>query len=294
MFRRYMWPWSKKKSVAGVRPVVPRRERVRTLNKRGASLTKRRKFLLVSLVLTVGLWIVQRLSVEMRYGAIALLSLVSAGLTAWALFKDLRGNGWVLNLILPTLYPTTVAVFYFLLPQANVTRFVVLLLFAVSMYGLLLTANIFAVAAIRTIQLLRAARAVGFLLSILTSALFFHVVFSLHLPFLVGVGLVYLVSYPILLQGIWSYTLHTQIQRDLMSAAVGALVIAELALAISFWAIDPSLASVMLSMAMYVVMGLFQHEAEGRLFARTVQEFVGFAAIVFVVVVLAVIRRWLG
>ena len=113
------------------------------------------------------------------------------------------------------------------------------------------------------------------------------------LPLLVVVGLVYLVTYPILLQGIWSYTLHTDISRDLLSAAIGALVVAELALAISFWLIDPPLASVMLSMATYVIMGLFQHEAEGRLFPRTVSEFVGFSTIVFLVVVGTTVARWM-
>lgn len=286
-----MLTWYKKKTNERV---VATRGRGAVRVKKGATLTKRRKFVLVSLLLTIGMWILQSLSVEQRYVAVLLLGLASAGLTGWALLSDLRGSAWILDLILPTLYPTTVAIFYFLLPQAIATRGIVLLLFAVSMYGLLLTANIFAVAAIRTIQLLRAARAVGFLLSILTSALFFHVVYSLHLPLLVVVGLVYIVSFPILLQGIWAYTLRDDTKRDVMSSAVGALVIAELALAISFWMIDPPLASVLLSMAMYVVLGLFQHDAEGRLFPRTVTEFVGFAAIVFVVVAISTIVRWVN
>lgn len=289
-----MLTWFKKSQLLDKPRVIPRRIRGEVAKyKRGATLTKRRKFLIVSLLLTLGMWIIQSLSVEARYLAIVVLAVFSAALTAWSLIKDLRGVAWVLDLILPTLYPTIVAIFYFLLPQAAVTRWIVLLLFSITMYGLLLTANIFAVAAIRTIQLLRAARAVGFLLSILTSALFFHVLYSLHLPLLVVVGLVFLVTYPILLQGIWSYTLHTDISRDLWSAAVGALVVAELALAISFWLIDPPLASVMLSMATYVVMGIFQHNAEGRLFPRTVQEFLGFSMIVFVVVVGTTIVRWM-
>lgn len=290
-----MLTWFKKKElISSPERVIPRRKReLGSRVRRGATLTKRRKFLLVSMLLTIGLWVIQNLNVEARYLAIVILALCSAGMTAWSLRTDLRGVAWFLDLILPTLYPTTVAIFYFLLPQAAMTRWVVLFLFTVSMYGLLLTANIFAVASIRTIQLLRAARAVGFLLSILTSALFFHVIYALHLPILVVVGLVYLVSYPILLQGVWSYTLDSDIKRVMLSAAVGALIIAELSLAICFWLIDPPLASVMLSMAMYVVMGMFQHEAEGRLFPRTIQEFVGFSLIVFLVVAGATISRWL-
>ena len=268
--------------------------RAQLLQKQKPMLTKRRKFLLVSVILSTCLLVIQQLTVEQRYIAIILLSILSYGLTVWAMFKELRGPAWVVNMLLPTLYPTAVALFYFLLPQAAVTRFVVIALFAVSMYALLLTANIFAVASIRTIQLLRAARAVGFLLAILTSALLYHVIFSLRLPFGFVALLVAAATYPLLLQSTWSYTMSERLGREWLYALVGAIMIGELALAISFWLIDPPLASVMLSMVMYVVTGLFQHEMEGRMFAKTVQEFVGFALIVFVVIATAVMTRWIG
>jgi hypothetical protein len=160
------------------------------------------------------------------------------------------------------------------------------------MYGLLLTSNIFAVASIRTIQLLRAARAVGFLLSILTSAFLFHVIFSLRIsPIFVSL-LVFAVSLPILWQGVWSYVVSSTIKREFYYALVGAMVIGEMAVALSFWLISIPLTSVMLAMGMYVILGLFQHDLEGRLFSRTMQEYIGFASIVFAVVTIAVIATW--
>jgi hypothetical protein len=268
--------------------------RPRLADKHKPLLTKRRKFVVVAVILSTSLLAIQQLTVEQRYIAIACLSVLSYVLTAWAMFKELRGPAWIVNMVLPTLYPTAVALFYFLLPQAAVTRFAVIVLFAVSMYALLLTANIFAVASIRTIQLLRAARAVGFLLAILTSALLYHVIFSLRLSVAYVAPLVSLVTYPLLLQSAWSYTLSERLKREFLYALIGALMIGQLAMAISFWLIDPPLASVMLSMVMYVVAGLFQHEMEGRMFAKTVQEFVGFAIIVFVVIATAVMTRWIG
>ena len=196
--------------------------------------TKRRKFLLVSVLLSVGLLVVQRLPVESRYSAIVFFALSAYLLTAWSLFKDLHGVNWLVNLILLTMYPVSVALFYFLLPQAVVTRTIVVILFAVSMYALLLTANIFAVASIRTIQLLRAARAVGFLLSILTSAFLFHVIFSLRVGAVLVGTLVLLVSLPILWQGTWSYVVSNTIKREFYYALVGSIVIAQLAVAMSF------------------------------------------------------------
>jgi len=259
---------------------------------RNLTMTKRRKFLLVSILLSIGLLIVQRLPVESRYSAIVFFAIAAYLLTAWSLFKDLKGVNWVVNLILPTLYPVSVALFYFLLPQATATRTVVVVLFGVSMYALLLTANIFAVATTRTIQLLRAARAVGFLLSILTSAFLFHVIFSLRLSgILIGL-LVFAVSLPILWQGVWSYVASSTIKREFYYGLVGAVVISEMAIALSYWLIGVPLASVVLAMGMYVVLGLFQHDMEGRLFARTIQEYLGFAGIVLAVVITAVTVGW--
>jgi hypothetical protein len=283
-----LWPnFSREKGVVEHR-------RSRLLSQQKPLLSKRRKFVLVAVLLSLGLLTIQQLTVEQRYGAILLLALASYCLTAWSLFKELRGPAWTVNMVLPTLYPTAVALFYFLLPQAPVTQWIVLILFAISMYALLLTANIFAVASIRTIQLLRAARAVGFLLAILTSALLYHVIFSLRLSVGFVAPLLFIATYPLLLQSVWSYTMSERLKRELLYALVGAVMISELGVAIAFWLIDAPLASVMLSMVMYVVTGLFQHEMEGRLFAKTVQEFVGFATIVFVVIATAVMTRWMS
>lgn len=261
----------------------------------GVFLTKRRKFVVVSLLLSLGLFGIQVIAVESRYLAIAGFAVLSYLLTAWATHRDLRGVQWISNMILPTLYPVAVALFYFLLPQDFAVRIGMNVIFAISMYALLLTANIFGVASIRTIQLLRAARAVGFLLSILTSAFLFHVIFALRLP-AASVGLlVFAASWLIFYQGVWSHTLSIKGEkRELVYTFIGAFLILQGSLALSFWLIDVPLASIMLSMMMYVLLGLFQQDLEKRLFTRTIQEYTGFAGIVFVVIVVTVMLRWMN
>ncbi len=255
--------------------------------------SKRRKFLIVSILLSIGLLMVQRLPIESRYSAIFFFAIASYLLSAWSLIKDLHGVNWLINLILPTLYPVSVALFYFLLPQSPTTQGVVVFLFGISMYGLLLTANIFAVASIRTIQLLRAARAVGFLLSIVTSAFLFHVIFSLRLAGWIVSLLVFVVALPILWQGVWSHVVSSTIKREFYYGLVGAVVIAEIALCLTFWLISVPMSSVVLATGMYVILGLFQHDLEDRLFSQTIQEYLSFAGIVFTVVTIAVISRWM-
>lgn len=265
----------------------------RTVAKR-PFLSKRRKFVIVSVLLSLGLVVVQRLPVEERYAAIAVFAIAAYFLTAWSLLKELRSYAWITNMTLPTLYPISVALFYFLLPQATVTRWVVTGIFAVSMYALLLTSNIFSVASIRTIQLLRAARAVGFLISILSAAFLYYVLFSLHVSVLIVAPLSFAIAFPLILQGVWSYRLESTIGKEMAYAATGGIILMEVATALSFWRIDVPMASVMLAMAMYVVLGLFQHDVEERLFTRTIQEYVGFAVIVFLIVTGAVLWRWTG
>lgn len=258
-------------------------------------LTKRRKFVMVSVLLSLGLFVIQRIPVEQRYFAILLLGLFSYGLSAWALVKDLYGIAWVNNLILPTIYPVAVALFYFLLPQELLVRMIVIVVFAISMYALLLTANIFAVASIRTIQLLRAARTIGFLLTTLTSVFIFHVIFSLKIGLIPILGLIFGGSLLLFIQGVWSHTLSVRSQKkEWVYALVGAILLTEGALAISFWLVDVTLVGIMLGMMVYVILGLFQQDLDKRLFARTIQEYLGFAGIVFVVIAITVIYRWMN
>ena len=281
--------WSRKVGITKPHP------RAKEITVKRTMLTKRRKFVLVSLILSLLLFVIQRLPVENRYPAILGLAFVSYLLSSWALIKDLRGVAWMANMILPVLYPVSVALFYFLLPQSVVTRISVLLVFAISMYGLMLTTNIFAVASIRTIQLLRAARTVGFLLSVLTSAFLFHVIFSFNLPYYV-VGLAALVvSLLIFVAGIWSYSLSTTLSREEWAPVmIGTAVVTQAAIALCFFLIDAPLASIVLSMMVYVLLGIFQHNLEKRLFARTAQEYLGFALIVLVVAIYATITRWMS
>jgi hypothetical protein len=128
---------------------------------------RREKFLLSSLILSFGLLSTQYVPLHFRFLAIALFFFVTYAVSAWALFEDLNGIEWLTVIPLPGMYAVSVALFYFLLPESTFTRVAILALFGVGMYALYLTSNIFTVAKVRTIQLLRAAHAVGLLFGVL-------------------------------------------------------------------------------------------------------------------------------
>jgi len=135
---------------------------------RGKSfLTKRQEFVLVSLLLAIGLLLTQLLP-EYRYPMTIILALGAYVGSALVLRADLRGIKFFTLLILPALYTAAVTLFYFLLPLRWITRIPIVALYILGMYALLLTENIYNVAANRTIALLRAAHTIGFLITLVT------------------------------------------------------------------------------------------------------------------------------
>lgn len=255
-------------------------------------MSKRQRFVIVSLVLSLGLIGTQLVRVEHRYQAIVVFGGISYALSAWALSGDLKGVEWLTVLILPLLYPVSVGLFYFLLPERLLSRLVILGVFGVGMYALLLTENIFSVAAIRTIQLLRAAHAVGFLLTLVTAFFLFDTIWSFRLSFYSNGALVALVSFPLFLQGLWSYRLSEQkIERRTFSYSLAlALGLGQIALALSFWPVTVPVGSLFLVTMAYVVLGISQYHFSGRLFRKMLYEYIGVGIIVLVTTFL--VTRW--
>ena len=126
-------------------------------------ITKRQKLVFMTFVLTFFLIITQVVDESMRFQTVGLLALLTIGLSIFALWGELAGIKYLLLLLLPVYFVAGASLFYFLLPVRWLTRLPFAVLFGISVYLLMLTSNIYNVAAIRTIALLRAAHAVGLL-----------------------------------------------------------------------------------------------------------------------------------
>jgi hypothetical protein len=250
---------------------------------------KRQKFILSSVVLSIGLMFVQLAVFEWRYLAITLLSLLAAGFTLWSLREALGGIRYLTAIILPALFTAGVGLFYFLLPNTWLAVLPIALLYGFGFYALLLTENIFSVSAIRTIQLFRAAQAVGFLLTLLTAFFLYDTVFSFKLHAWTNAIFVFLISLPLYLQGLWSIDLEEKISRRLVAfSIVLTTVSAELSLIISFMPLTIAMSSLFLTTIVYVALGLSQAHFQGRLFRRTVNEYLAVGAIVLLVMILTI------
>ncbi len=257
------------------------------------SLSKRQRFVITALILAAGLLAIQVANIAWRYQAIGLLALLTYLLSAWSLKEGLAGIEWLTVLSLPVLFTAGVGLFYFLLPARWLTRLPVALIYGLGMYILLLTENIFSVAAIRTIQLLRAAHAVGFLLTLVTGFFLYDTILSFRLDSWVNFFLAGLVSLPLLIGSLWSIDLEEKITPKIWFYSLAlSLILAEMALAFSFWPVTIISGSLFLVTAMYIILGLSQSQLGGRLFKRTINEYLGVGIVVLLIMLLT--THWGG
>jgi len=246
--------------------------------------TKRRKLIIESIFLSIGLLATQFVEIRYRYGAIFCLGLLAYFFTFFSLKEDLKKIGWLMNLPLPALYTIAVALFYFLLPEGTMTRIFILVFFGVGMYAILLIENIFSVAAARTIQLLRAAQAVGFLITLVTAFLFYDTIFSFKLSAILNSFLVFLISFILILPSLWSVALNEKIEKRTIQYSLGlSWSISQLALFISFWPLTIIIVSLFLVTSCYVFLGIVQNHLAGRLFKNTLGEYLRVAVVVLII-----------
>lgn len=236
---------------------------------------RREKFVVTSILLSLALLATQYISFEWRYLAIALLFVISYFISAWALWEDLQAHEWLTVVPFPAMYATAVSLFYFLLPEIFWSRLVILVIFAVGMYALFLTANIFSVAKGRTIQLLYAAHAVALFFTMLTSLLFSNAIFSFRLPFYANAALIAVSHFPLILMALWQIELKSKISQSLLSySLIFTLFLAELTILLSFLPIEVWYISLFIMSVMYLGLNVLQNYLRGRLFRSTLGEYV--------------------
>ena len=256
-------------------------------------MTKRKKFVFTSVLLTLGFLVVQFLEDQHRLLGISLLSLLSILLFVWSLREGLGKNTTLLSLILPPMFTVGVGLFWFLLPTVIYTRVPVLVFYAIGIYAICLTNNIFTVAAIRTIALARAAKSVGFVLTLITSFLIFDAIFSVRTDIVTHILLIVFVSFLLFFQGFWESDLNKSFSRQVFTQSlVSSLLVGQIAALLYFWPVTVVVGSVFLTASVYIFLGLGQAYIEGRLFKDTVKDYIILGVLVFVAMLF--VTHWGG
>jgi hypothetical protein len=235
---------------------------------------RREKFFISSLLLSGLLLSIQAFPLEWRMPVSAAFMVITYFVTAWALSDNLNRHEWLTILPMPALFAGSVAFFYTLLPATLISRAAVFIVFAIGMYALLLTDNIYSVAKGRSIQLLHAAHAVGFFFMMFASLLFTETIYSMRLPFyLIGI-LIFIVHFPICFVSLWTMQVKEVITREVIAySLLFSLLLAEFAVAFALMPLSVWNSSLLIMALLYVTISYVRSILLGRLFARTFTEY---------------------
>lgn len=247
------------------------------------NIPKRQKFIITVVILSLTLFFSEQIFGKGGIYLAFLLSILTDLFVLWAIREDLKGNFSPQVFILPLFYTLSCALFYFLVPARFLTRIGMTSLYALGLYSLLLSENIFIVSSIRTIALSTSARTVSSIVTLLSYFFMANVVFSLHLNVFVTLAFVFVFSFPLILHSIWSHTLEKDFRLHFDWISLIALCIAETALVLWFWSTTPTIIGLFLTGLFYILVGISQIWLDKRLFKSVMWEYIWVGVIVFLV-----------
>lgn len=246
---------------------------------------KRQKFVISSVVISLGILLAQAAPLEWRYVLIFLLCGLSYLMSAWSLSEGLGGVEWLTVLLPQAVFTGAVGWFFILLPEVWWARIVLAVLFAIGHYALLLSGNIFSVAAIRTIALLRAAQTVSLVMTLLSGFLLFDTIVSFRFPIFGSSILVLFASLLLSIPALWTVEVGESLNiKIVLYSLVIAFLLSVLSISISFWPTTISTSSLFLTSMLYCFLGLSSHHFSQRLFKNTVWEYVIVGSVVLITV----------
>lgn len=251
---------------------------------------KREQFVYEVLILSLGLFISEHFLGKSGIFIVLLLSILTDVFLFLSLKKDLKENFSPQVFILPFFYSLSFGLFYLLMPARYLTRLVVTTLYAIGLYSLFLSENIFTVSSMRTIQLLSGARTVAFAITLLSYFFLSNVIFSLHLNVFLTLLLIFAYTFPLILQSLWIHTLSKSIFSEIFWVISLTFCLFEVAVILWFWPSTPTLISLFLTGIFYTVVGLSQVYFDKRLFKAVILEYVWVSLVVFIV--LAIFTSW--
>ena len=209
-------------------------------------------------------------------------------LSYFSLLEGIEGIELFTLFLMPILLTISFYLVYFLFPVRWLTRLPFMALYVVSFYAVLLCSNIFNVGVEKSLQLYRAAFSINFFYQAVVTFLFYNSLFSFKLYFIFNALVVFLISYLLSFQLLWSVKLELKYdKRIILQSILIAMLMAELALLGSFVPIKSTILALFLASSYYSLSGLIYNYIDQRLFKETVREYVSVWLIVLFITVLS-------
>ncbi|MBI2431216.1 MAG: hypothetical protein HYV39_04335 [Candidatus Levybacteria bacterium] len=249
-------------------------------------LTKRQRFIIAVVALSLGLFATQHLLGKSGVFVSFLLSFLTVFFLFLSNHQDIKQNFSPFLFVLPFFYSLAFGLFYFLVPARFLTRLLMTSLYAGGLYSLFLSENIFTVASMRTIALLSSARTVSFIITIISYFFLSNVIFSLNLPAVSEAAIVFSYTFLLTAQSIWSYTFSKLSSFHFIWVFALSSCLFELSLILWFWPSDPTFIALFLTGIFYTFVGLSHVWLDKRLFRNILWEYIWVSVIVFCILFL--------
>jgi hypothetical protein len=248
--------------------------------------SKRQRLVISVILLSIGLFVSEYFLGKSAVYVIFLLSVLTDFLLFLALRKDLKDNFMAQIFILPFIFSLSFGMFYLLVPARLLSRIIMTALYATGLYSLFLSENIFTVSSMRTIALLSGARTVTFTLTLLSYFFLSNVIFSMHLNVFLTLAIIFIYTFPMVLQSLWIHTLEKGIFSGISWTLFLSICLLELSIVLWFWPSTPTLIALFLTGVFYSLIGLSQMWLDKRLFKTVIYEYILVSVIVFIALVL--------
>lgn len=254
-------------------------------------ITKRQKIIIVSVLLSFGLLGSTFIPYYLRYWYITGLAALSYLLSLWSLWVGISKLKAVVLMILPTFFTLAVTGFYFLL-VSDISRVGAAVVFGLIFYTLLLSQNVFNVSSLRTIPLYRAASTTVYVLTVITVFLLLNVIFSLEMLFIWNGLWTFLISFPMILQVLWSIEMEKVDSVIIVYSFLLSLVTSEVAIGYSFWPTSGVIKALVVTLILSVVLGISTHTLRDRLKKGEIWLYIGWGIGAFILALLT--TSWIG
>lgn len=248
--------------------------------------SKRQRLVISVILLSIGLFVSEYFLGKSGIYLVFVLSVLTDLFLFLALRKDLKDNFMPLIFILPFIFSLSFGLFYLLVPARLLSRIIMTSLYAIGLYSLFLSENIFTVSSMRTIALLSGARTVTFALTLLSYFFLSNVIFSMHLNVFITLALIFTYTFPMVMQSLWIQTLAKGFFPEFLWTLLITTCLFELSIMLWFWPSTPTLIALFLTGVSYTLLGLSQIWINKRLFKTVIYEYLLVSIIVFVALVL--------
>lgn len=246
---------------------------------------KRQRLIVAVLVLSLGLFVSEYFLGKSGIFMVFFMSILADFFLFLALYDDLKENfNWQI-FILPFFFSLAFGLFYLLVPARFLTRIVMTSLYAVGLYSLFLSINIFTVSSIRTIALLSSGRTVSFAITLLSYFFLSNVVFSLHTNIFATLFFILAFTFPMVMYSVWTYSLEPGLKSNIFWNVSLTVIILESAMILWFWPSTPTLIALFLTGIFYTLVGLSQAWFEKRLFRGVILEYFWVSIVAFTILI---------